>query len=181
MGLLDYILGRDKKYREQIAWCLSNDDHDRSGFSLAIWLHNLTIYSRNKEKWVYQFPRTQCMISISPHLSIHIETEKESINSILQQYQSHLSNDYINNKVFFVTPIPSHKLTNGEFFIITLMNYLESHESTCVLSPDALAFYKLLYICQAYERAFSENPKDTSKLGYIQMEHTKQQIESLTE
>ena len=120
------------------------------------------------------------MTYINPNLSIHIETEKESVNRILQQYQSHLSNDYINNKVFFFTPIPSHKLTNGEFFIITLMNYLESHESTYVSSPDALTFYKLLYICQAYERAFSENPQDTSKLGYIQMEHTKQQIESLT-
>lgn len=174
---------RTLEFHQRIAWCTSNNHHIRSNLSLLDWIQHVEVYSRNKSKWSREFPRTQSMIPVDIKYSINSDKEREIAKKIIQEYQTQLLANYINGKLVFF--FNSSKVTNGEFFLISLKEFLENprhknipHKIYGETTDYGIVYHKMLYLTQAYYCAMQKDPQNKDSLAYLSLEATKESLDT---
>lgn len=164
-GTIVFLAIKTFKYYElmslhdKISWCTSNKELKRH-FELLDRLHNLTFYSRDHSLWDCEFPQSKKMIPIETKYWISSDEEREIAKQILEEYKVSLLQKYVDNQ------LPSLlKFSNGEFFIFTLIEFLETKNFNAGDSVDVVRA-KLLLVAYVYQHTFSKEPDNTTTLYY---------------
>lgn len=169
-------------YKQQlfahVAWCLVERD-DGEGIlgsrysSLQEHLQNLQVYSEIKKNSIY-FPRANIMFTIDRKYWIKNNSDWNNTEIIFNEYKKYLIDRYFTGCLYANKWIS--RLSDGEYFIFTLHNFLMKNRNehhlcghdirTYKRSDDnyryyeltdfGVVYYKLLVITDAYCIAFDD-------------------------
>jgi hypothetical protein len=132
-----------KRLFEHIAWCLvkRNDNKGILGdrtLSLQEYLQELQMHSEIKEN-TYTFPRANIMPTIERKYWI-VKNDLVNIETILDEYKKDLTAKYFTE---CLTPTRwIGRLHSGEYFILTLFNFLEKSKNERLFCGNEIRTYK---------------------------------------
>jgi hypothetical protein len=171
---------------------------------LIDWIHNIPFYSYKKKPADCFFPNADKLFPIHENYRIYGDEERNIAKGILEQYQQDLIQRYFSGKLSAAYSPP--KLTNAEYFLFTLSEFLQKHEcettfngnemyktkdyksygswggplydATYELTDYAVVYHKMYYIAQMYCLTLRKNPLDTSEMSFQCAEETKKVIDT---
>ena len=187
---------------EKVAWCVVDDSKVRSNLSLLDWLRNVQFYAKRKEA-NYFFPHGDKLFLIEEKYWLR-ETEFDCAKQILKAYQKDLIQKYFTNHLIEYSF--TRKLTEAEYFLCTLNEFLEDHEcektfdgnqmyntkkykdlgcwgtplfeATYELTDFAVVYHKMYFIAQTYCLTLRKNPLDTDTTSYQNAEATRKVLDT---
>lgn len=198
----------NKHYQERdlfnkVRWCVLDNSEIRCNLNLIEWLCNVPHYSQKKESNCF-FPNADKLFLIQEKYNIQGEEERNIAKEILKEYQKDLVQSYFLGQGC-TTDRNLTKITEQEYFLLTLANFLNKHEcekefnghqmyitksykdrgcwgtflfnATYELTDYAVVYHKMYYITQIYCLTLRKNPLDTSAALFARAEYTKRVID----
>ena len=196
---------KERDLFNKVAWCVTEDSNMyRCNLRLIDWLRSVPFYSTKKKPPDCFLPNSDKLFPIHEKYFIQGDEEYNIAKEILKQYQRDLIQKYLSGKLS--TDPSIRKLTEAEYFLFTLQEFLEKHEcettfngnemykikdykshgnwggplfdATYELTDYAVVYHKIYYITEMYCLTLRENSLDTNSLSFIKTEETKKVIDT---
>jgi hypothetical protein len=188
----------------KVAWCATNDSHIyRHNMSLLDWLCKVPHYSKRKVPDCF-FPNADKLFLIEEKYWFKDDEEISIAKEILREYQKDLIQRYFTGRLS--VDRSTHKLTDEEYFLVTLKDFLEQREcdkyfndhqmyitksykdhgswgtplfdATYELTDYAVVYHKMYLIAQVYCLTLRKNPLDTDTMSFHNSEYSKKVLDT---
>ena len=194
---------KEKQLFGRVSWCVTDDSNTRCNMSLLDWLNRVPHYSKKKSPDCF-FPNADKLFVIDEKYWLQSEEEFATAREILCVYQKELSQKYFSGHLSAGGSMS--KLTNEEYFLVTLKDFLEKYEckkvfwdhdmyttkeyksygswggplfdATYVLSDFAVVYHKMYLITQIYCLTLRKNASNTNALSFERTEATKKVLDT---
>ena len=199
-----YQYSLEKKLQSHVSWCVTDDPNlHRCNMSLLAWLCKVPHYSKKKSPDCF-FPNADKLFLIEDKYWLNGDEELNTAKEILREYQKDLSQKYFSG--YLIASRLKCKLSDAEFFLLTLKEFLEKHEcettfcgnkmyktkeyksygswglplfdATYELTDFAVVYHKMYLIAQVYCLTLRENPLDTNTLYFQWTESAKEVLDT---
>ena len=194
----------EKKLQNHVSWCVTdNSDIHRCNMSLLAWLCKVLHKSKKRNPDCF-FPNADKLFLIEEKYWLSGDEELSVAKEILREYQKDLSQKYFSNMLNVNSY--TRKLTNAEYFLVTLKEFLEKYEcekdffgnemyktkeyksygswgaplfdATYELTDYAVVYHKMYLTVQMYCLTLRKNPLDTNTLSFQWTEDTKKVLDT---
>lgn len=152
-----YKLNDAKSKKEYVAWCASESNKIRCNLRLLEYIHKVQTYDPSTYRmFPYDpYPNINKMSPTPKQYRINEDEEWQKCEDILIRYQK-----YMIEKYFSGATLKIGRLTKAEYFMMTLMDFLEVNEYD-TKAVSKIVYLKLYYTTQSYFANLTE--KDVGK------------------